>query len=535
MSFTARILLLGSGELGREFAISAKRLGAWVVACDSYAGAPAMQVADECEVFSMLDADALRAAVEKHRPDHVVPEIEAIRTEELQVLEMEGWSIVPSARAAAMTMNRDAIRTLAAEDLGLRTSLYRFAESLDEVRDGVEQVGLPCLVKPVMSSSGKGQSLVRTEDEIHAAWTYAVANMRGDRPRVIVEEYIDFDYVITLLTVRTRDGLIFCPPIGHRQERGDYQESWQPMAMSERALAAATDMAGKVVDNLGGYGIFGVEFFVAGDEAIFSELSPRPHDTGMVTLISQSLSEFDLHARAILGLPIPDVRVRGPSASAVILADRDSDCFRYEGLAEALALADGDAEVDVRIFGKPVTRKHRRMGVALARAGDVVEARAYAAQAAAGVRIDYLPGSGAATASEGSAAGSTDGDADGSAAGCGASSGTLSAAAPGRPLRLPRSDNGDSGPSTRGARSPGPAARAQARWSARCRANRGRPRAAPPDRHSRRRPTRNWGRNRRPGPPGRCPSHRPRRTHRGFAPHWDPPPAPARSVESRRD
>ncbi|HEY5713295.1 MAG TPA: formate-dependent phosphoribosylglycinamide formyltransferase [Allosphingosinicella sp.] len=427
MSFTARILLLGSGELGREFAISAKRLGAYVIACDSYAGAPAMQVADECEVFSMLDADALRAAVERHRPDHVVPEIEAIRTEELQVLEMEGWSIIPSARAAAMTMNRDAIRTLAADELGLRTSHYRFAESLDEVRGGVAQVGLPCLVKPVMSSSGKGQSMVRTEAEIEAAWAYAVANMRGDRPRVIVEEYIDFDYEITLLTVRTRDGLVFCPPIGHRQERGDYQESWQPMAMSDQALAAAKAMAGKVVDNLGGYGIFGVEFFVAGDEAIFSELSPRPHDTGMVTLISQSLSEFDLHARAILGLPIPEIRLHGPSASAVILADRDSDCFRYVGLADALALGGRDAEVDIRIFGKPLTRKHRRMGVALARAADTLEARAYAAQAAARISIDYLPSSGVGTGSEGSPSGSTEGAAAGSAS----SSGTLSAAAPG--------------------------------------------------------------------------------------------------------
>ncbi len=388
MTFTAKILLLGSGELGKEFVISAKRLGAHVIACDSYAGAPAMQVADGFEVFSMLDSAALRAAVEAHRPDFIVPEIEAIRTEELVALEGEGWTVVPSARATQMTMNRDAIRVLAAEELGLRTSRYRFAESFDEVRAGATHTGLPCVIKPVMSSSGKGQSLVRTEGELAGAWDYAVANMRGDRPRVIVEEFIAFDYEITLLTVRTRAGVLFCPPIGHRQERGDYQESWQPMAMSDGALAQAQDMARRVVDNLGGQGIFGVEFFVAGDEAIFSELSPRPHDTGMVTLISQNLSEFDLHARAILGLPIPAIRLAGPSASAVVLADRDAEAFRYEGVADALAVG-GDAEVDVRLFGKPVTRPNRRMAVALARAGNVADARRIAADAAAKVRIAY--------------------------------------------------------------------------------------------------------------------------------------------------
>lgn len=388
MTFTAKILLLGSGELGREFVISAKRLGAQVVACDSYAGAPAMQVADAFEVFSMLDAEALRAAVEKHRPDYVVPEIEAIRTEELVALEAEGWHVVPSARATQMTMNRDAIRALAAETLGLRTSRYRFAESLDEVRDGASHTGLPCVIKPVMSSSGKGQSTVRDEAELEAAWTYAVANMRGDRPRVIVEEFVDFDYEITLLTVRTRDGVLFCPPIGHRQERGDYQESWQPMAMSDAALASAQDMARKVVDDLSGQGIFGVEFFVKGEEAIFSELSPRPHDTGMVTLISQNLSEFDLHARAILGLPIPAIRLHGPSASAVILADREAETFAYEGVTEALTLGGTD-EVDVRIFGKPVTRPYRRMAVALARSRDTDMARRLAADVAGRIRITY--------------------------------------------------------------------------------------------------------------------------------------------------
>jgi len=387
MPFTATILLLGSGELGREFVISAKRLGAYVIACDSYPHAPAMQVADASEVFSMLDADLLAAAIEKHKPDFVVPEIEAIRTEVLAEFEAKGTTIVPSARATIMTMNRDRIREVAAVELGLRTSRYRYAESLDEVIAGAQHTGLPCVIKPVMSSSGKGQSTVRSADELEAAWTYAVANMRGDRSRVIVEEFIAFDYEITLLTVRTREGVRFCPAIGHRQERGDYQESWQPTPMSPAALAAAQDMATKVVDNLGGYGIFGVEFFVKGEDVIFSELSPRPHDTGMVTLISQNLSEFDLHARAILGLPVPEVELRGAAASAVILADREASDFRFEGLANALATPGG--EVDVRLFGKPTTRPYRRMGVALARADDADTARAVAKDAADKVRIVY--------------------------------------------------------------------------------------------------------------------------------------------------
>jgi len=387
MAFTAKILLLGSGELGREFVISAKRLGCQVVACDSYAGAPAMQVADAYEVFPMLDGEQLRAAVERHQPDFVVPEVEAIRTEVLAELEQEGFTIVPSARATMMTMNRDGIREVAAVKLGLRTSLYRYAESLDEVRAGAAHTGLPCVIKPVMSSSGKGQSTVRIADQLEAAWDYAVANMRGDRRRVIVEEFVDFDYEITLLTIRTRDGVLFCPPIGHRQERGDYQESWQPAAMSPAAIAAAEDMARKVVDDLGGYGLFGVEFFVKGEEVIFSELSPRPHDTGMVTLISQNLSEFDLHARAVLGLPIPAIVARGPSASAVILADRDSAALRYDGLADALATPGG--EVDVRIFAKPTARPYRRMGVALALTDTIDDARRIAAETAAKVRIGY--------------------------------------------------------------------------------------------------------------------------------------------------
>lgn len=392
MPFTAKILLLGSGELGREFTISAKRLGAQVIACDSYAGAPAMQVADSFEIFSMLDADLLAAAIEKHQPDFVVPEVEAIRTEVLADFEAKGVTIVPSARATIMTMNRDRIREVAAVDLGLRTSRYRYAESLEDVIAGADHTGFPCVIKPVMSSSGKGQSTVRNADELEAAWTYAVANMRGDRSRIIVEEFIAFDYEITLLTIRTRDGVYFCPPIGHRQERGDYQESWQPTPMSNAALAAAQDMAKKVVDDLGGYGIFGVEYFVKGEDVIFSELSPRPHDTGMVTLISQNLSEFDLHARAILGLPIPDIALRGPSASAVILADRNSADFGYEGLADALATPNDEGsggEVDVRLFGKPTTRPWRRMGAAIARADTADAARALAKAAADKVKIVY--------------------------------------------------------------------------------------------------------------------------------------------------
>ncbi|MEL7189501.1 MAG: formate-dependent phosphoribosylglycinamide formyltransferase [Pseudomonadota bacterium] len=388
MPHTAKILLLGSGELGREFVISAKRLGAYVIACDAYAGAPAMQVADEAEVFSMLDGEALRSVIHQQMPDYIVPEVEAIRTEVLAEIEAEGRVVVPSARATQMTMNRDAIRDLAAGELGVTTSRYRYAESLDEVMAGADFTGLPCVIKPVMSSSGKGQSTVREAGELEAAWNYAVDNMRGDRKRVIVEGFIDFDYEITLLTVRHRgpngDAVTFCPPIGHRQERGDYRESWQPTAMSDHAISTAQDMARKVVDNLGGYGLFGVEFFVKGEEVIFSELSPRPHDTGMVTSISQNLSEFDLHARAVMGLPIPpEVRARA-SASSVILADRESDKVSYSGLAEAMANG-----ADIRIFGKPVTRPYRRMGVALANGADTDDARARANAAAAKVQIEY--------------------------------------------------------------------------------------------------------------------------------------------------
>ena len=384
MSHTVRILLLGSGELGREFVISAKRLGAYVIACDSYDHAPAMQLADAREVFSMLDGEKLREAAEKHRPDYIVPEIEAIRTSVLAELEEEGFTVVPSARAAQLTMNRDAIRDLAANELGLVTSKYRYAKNLEEVRAAAKHTGFPCVIKPVMSSSGKGQSTVRREEDLEAAWDYAHANMRGDRQRVIVEQFVDFDYEITLLTVRHRGGVTFCPPIGHRQERGDYQESWQPTPMSDAAIAKAQDMAKTVVDDLGGYGLFGVEFFVKGEKVIFSELSPRPHDTGMVTLVSQNLTEFDLHARAVMGLPIPaELRAR-PAASAVILAERDSASLSYECLAEAMA--DG---ADLRIFAKPTSRPYRRMGVALASAGDTDEARRKARDAAHRVRIVY--------------------------------------------------------------------------------------------------------------------------------------------------
>ena len=380
--YLATIMLLGSGELGREVAIAAKRLGCRVIACDRYDDAPAMQVSDAREVFSMLDGAALRAAVEKHRPDHIIPEIEAIDTAMLGVLEGEGWHVVPSAKAVQLTMNRDGIRDFAAKELGLTTSRYLFVESRDEAIAAGATIGFPCVVKPVMSSSGKGQSVARDEGELGAAWDFAVANMRGDRARAIVEEFIDFDSEITLLTVATRQGVMFCPPIGHRQERGDYRESWQPAAMSAALLTSAQEQAAKVVEALGGYGLFGVEFFLAGERAIFSELSPRPHDTGMVTLIGQSPNEFELHVRAILGLPIPSIELAGPGASAVILAERRATQFGYEGVAEAML-----AGAEVRLFAKPETLPRRRMGVALAR-GSSVEAAVEAATAAAAlVRI----------------------------------------------------------------------------------------------------------------------------------------------------
>ncbi len=385
----ATLMLLGSGELGREFAIAAKRLGCRVIACDRYAQAPAMQCSDAFEVFPMLDGAALRRAVEAHRPDVIVPEIEAIDTAMLGDLEREGWRVAPSAKAVQLTMNRDGIRDFAASELGLVTSRYRFAESRDEAIAAAGEVGLPCVVKPVMSSSGKGQSVARNADEVGAAWDHAVANMRGDRPRVIVEEYIAFDSEITLLTVATGDGTLFCEPIGHRQEAGDYRESWQPAAIPGAALKSAQDQARTVVEALGGHGLFGVEFFIRGEEAIFSELSPRPHDTGMVTLLSQFPNEFELHLRAILGLPIPAIELVRPSASAVILADRESDDFAFDGVGEALSLGRPAAPVDLRLFGKPKTLKNRRMGVALAGADSIDAALRTAIAAAKAVRIRY--------------------------------------------------------------------------------------------------------------------------------------------------
>src|SRR6476646_5462063 len=387
--YTATLMLLGAGELGREFAIAAKRLGCRVIACDRYANAPGMQVSDAFEVFPMLDGAALRAAVEKHKPDVVVPEIEAIDTDTLASLENEGRRVAPSAKAVQLTMNRDGIREFAARELGLVTSKYRFAESREEAIAAVEQVGLPCVVKPVMSSSGKGQTTAKSAEEVGKAWDYAVANMRGDRPRVLVEEFVAFDSEITLLTVATRDGVLFCAPVGHRQELGDYRESWQPADIPREALQSARYQARKVVEALSGFGIFGVEFFVAGDQAIFSELSPRPHDTGRVTLISQFPNEFELHLRAVLELPIPSIEFAGPSASAVILAADESDSVAYDGIAEALALGAPGRPVDLRIFAKPNALKNRRMGVALARDENVEDAVERAKAAAARVRMRY--------------------------------------------------------------------------------------------------------------------------------------------------
>jgi phosphoribosylglycinamide formyltransferase 2 len=387
--YLATLMLLGSGELGREFTIAAKRIGCRVIACDRYDNAPAMQMADAFEVFPMLDGEALRAAVERHRPDFIIPEIEAIDTVTLVALETEGWRVAPSAKAVQLTMNRDGIRDFASREVGLVTSKYRFAETREDAVAAAVEVGLPCVLKPVMSSSGKGQSTARSENEVGTAWDYAVANMRGDRPRVIVEEFVDFDSEITLLTVATKDGVLFCPAVGHRQELGDYRESWQPAAIPREALHSARHQARRIVDSLGGYGLFGVEFFVRGDQAIFSEVSPRPHDTGMVTLISQLPNEFELHLRAVLGLPIPSIEFAGPSASAVILADRESNGLRYEGVADALALGSPGSPVDLRLFAKPRALKNRRMGVALARGVSVEDAVERAKAAAARVQICY--------------------------------------------------------------------------------------------------------------------------------------------------
>jgi phosphoribosylglycinamide formyltransferase 2 len=374
-----RAMLLGSGELGKEVAIELQRFAVEVIAVDRYANAPAMQVAHRSHVVNMLDGDALRRVIALEKPDLVVPEIEAIATPTLVELEKEGVRVIPTARAAWLTMNREGIRRLAAEELKLPTSRYRFVDSHDDYRAAVAVLGLPCVIKPVMSSSGKGQSIVRREAEIDAAWDYAQSGGRAGQGRCIVEGFVDFDYEITLLTVRHAGGTDFCAPIGHLQEAGDYRESWQPQPMSAAALAEAQKQAGAITAALGGFGLFGVEFFVKGDRVIFSEVSPRPHDTGLVTLISQDLSEFALHARAILGLPIPLILQQGPSASCAVLVEGDTDRLRYHGVAEALA----EPNTMLRIFGKPEVRGHRRMAVTLARDGDIESARAKARRAAA--------------------------------------------------------------------------------------------------------------------------------------------------------
>ena len=378
-----RVMMLGAGELGKEVVIELQRLGVEVVAVDRYANAPGMQVAHRSRVVNMLDGGELRRVIEAEKPDLVVPEIEAIATPTLVEMEGEGWHVIPTARAARLTMNREGIRRLAAETLGVATSPYRFAANEDEYRAAIDAIGTPCVVKPVMSSSGKGQSTVHTPSEAMASWRTAREGARGGADKVIVEGFIDFDYEITLLTVRHRDGVTFCAPIGHRQEGGDYQESWQPQPMSDAALAECQRIAALVTGELSGRGIFGVEFFIRDDAVWFSEVSPRPHDTGMVTLISQDLSEFALHARAILGLPVPAIRQFGPSASAVVLAHGDSDKVSFANLECALA----EPDTQIRLFGKPEVHGERRMGVALARDDDIEAARVRAKAVASAVEI----------------------------------------------------------------------------------------------------------------------------------------------------
>ncbi len=379
-----KFMLLGSGELGKEFVIAAKRLGNYVIAVDRYANAPAMQVADCSEVISMLNADDLETVIQKHKPDFIIPEIEAIKTDKLIEFEQKGITVIPTAKATNYTMNRDRIRELAHKELGIRTAKYAYATSLDELIAASENIGFPNVVKPVMSSSGKGQSIVHNPDEVEKAWNYAIEGSRGDSQKIIIEEFINFETEITLLTIKQWNApTIFCLPIGHRQERGDYQESWQPAEIADNFILEAEAIATKVTDALGGAGIFGVEFFITKDEVIFSELSPRPHDTGMVTLISQNLNEFELHLRAVLGLPIPKIQQLGASASAVILAHEYANSISYEGIADALS----EPDVDVRLFGKPDSRPFRRMGVALAQGINVQEAREKATKAASTIKI----------------------------------------------------------------------------------------------------------------------------------------------------
>lgn len=384
-SNATRVMMLGAGELGKEVVIELQRLGVEVVAVDRYANAPAMQVAHRSHVVSMLDGPALAALIAAEGPDLVIPEIEAIATDTLVELEAGGLNVVPTARATRLTMDREGIRRLAAETLEVKTSPYRFASGFQEYQEAVEAIGLPCVVKPVMSSSGKGQSLVADTQDIERAWQIAEEGARGSAGKVIVEGFVDFDYEITLLTVRHAAGTSFCTPIGHRQEGGDYQESWQPHPMSDAALAKAQQIARTVTDDLGGWGLFGVEFFVQGDEVYFSEVSPRPHDTGMVTMISQDLSEFALHARAVLGLPIPNIAQRQAAASSVVLVEGDSAAVRFDGFARALA----EEDTQLRLFGKPEVRGERRMGVALALGETIDQARTKANRAAAAITFRF--------------------------------------------------------------------------------------------------------------------------------------------------
>jgi len=384
-STAKKALLCGSGELGKEVVIELQRYGVEVIALDAYADAPAMQVADRSRVVSMLDGAALRAIIEQEKPDLVIPEVEAIATDTLAELEAEGIAtIIPTARATQLTMNREGIRRLAAEELGLATSPYRFADTYEDYCEAISEIGMPCVIKPIMSSSGKGQSVVKSEADRETSWNYAQEGGRAGKGKVIIEGFVDFDYEITLLTVRHVDGTSFCDPIGHVQVDGDYRESWQPQPMSDAALENAKRIAGAVTGSLGGFGIFGVELFVKGDLVYFSEVSPRPHDTGMVTMISQDLPQFSLHARAILGLPIPSIRQFGPSASAVILVEGNSDKVSFGNLNEALSAPD----TQLRLFGKPKVAGKRRMGVALALGADIEEARAKARKASSSVSIE---------------------------------------------------------------------------------------------------------------------------------------------------
>lgn len=382
-----KALLLGSGELGKEVALELQRYNVEVIACDKYTNAPAMQVAHRSHVFNMLDGEELRKVIEQERPDHIIPEVEAIATPVLCQLEKEGFHVTPTAEAALLTMNREGIRRLAAETLGIPTSNYRFASTYEEFVDAVNTIGIPCVVKPIMSSSGHGQSVIKKTEDIERAWKIAQEGGRAGAGRVIVEGFVDFDYEITLLTVRSISGTTYCQPIGHVQVDGDYRYSWQPQPMTDEALLKAQDIAKKVTDALGGFGIFGVEMFIKGNDVIFSEVSPRPHDTGMVTMISQDLSEFGLHARALLGLPVPDIRFYGPSASRAIVVEGDTDKIEMDNLEEVLS----EPGVQIRIFGKPEIKGHRRMGVILATASTVEEARNKAERAYNKLKVNVLP------------------------------------------------------------------------------------------------------------------------------------------------